>query len=117
MLLCFYSTQSFGTFLVSRKSSHREESSSESRFDIHFLRSGSFSQTQVSPLYFDREDVKRAIHAPLNVTWHECSEQNVFPNGDASEWSAFTVLPNAIEKSERAVIVQGMGDFYFMPEG
>ena len=79
--------------------------------------SGSFSQVQVSPLYFDREDVKRAIHAPLDVDWHECAVQNVFPDGDASEFSAFTVLPNAIEKSERAVIVQGTADFYFMPEG
>ncbi|KAH9910242.1 Alpha/Beta hydrolase protein, partial [Amylocystis lapponica] len=66
---------------------------------------GSFPQTQVSPLYFDRRDVKRALHAPLHVDWTECSNVNVFPDGDASLPPAFTVLPTVIEKSERAVIV------------
>ncbi|THH29556.1 hypothetical protein EUX98_g4633 [Antrodiella citrinella] len=78
---------------------------------------GSFEQTQLSPLYFDREDVKRAIHAPLNVTWAECSNVNVFPRGDGSLPPAFTVLPNVIEKSERAVIVHGLADFILIAEG
>ncbi|KAK7676938.1 hypothetical protein QCA50_020056 [Cerrena zonata] len=80
---------------------------------------GSFEQIQ-APLYFDREDVKRAIHAPLNVSWEECaSGSTVFPGpeGDASIQPAATVLPNAIEKSERVVIVHGTADFYFMTEG
>jgi len=78
---------------------------------------GSYAQTQVSPLYFDREDVKEAIHAPTNVNWTECTNTNVFPNGDASPLSAFTVLPNVIEKSKRSVIVHGLADFYFIAEG
>ena len=64
---------------------------------------GSFFQTQ-SPIYFDRPEVKAAIHAP-NVTWSECSDIDVFPRGDRSLPPAFTVLPNAIEKSKRAVVV------------
>lgn len=79
---------------------------------------GSFPQTQLSPLYFDREDVKRAIHAPVNVTWTECSNVNVFPNGDASLPPAVSgVLPNVIEKSKRAVIVHGLADFILIAEG
>ena len=83
----------------------------------HSLTRGSFSQTQVSPLYFDREDVKEAIHAPTNVNWTECTDASVFPNGDASLPSAFTVLPNVIEKSKRSVIVHGLADFYVIAEG
>lgn len=78
---------------------------------------GSFAQTQVSPLYFDRLDVKKALHAPTDVEWAECSDINVFPRGDASLPPAFTVLPNAIEKSNRSVIVHGLADFILIAEG
>ncbi|KAH9856035.1 alpha/beta-hydrolase [Lenzites betulinus] len=79
---------------------------------------GSFFQTQ-GPIYFDREEVKRAIHAPVNVTWEECSDINVFVGrgGDRSLPPAFTVLPSIIEKSERAVIVHGLADFILIAEG
>ena len=69
-----------------------------------------------SPIYFDREDVKRAIHAPADQTWTKCSE-GVFPNGDASLPSAFTVLPDVIEKSNRSVIIHGLGDYILIAEG
>ncbi|KAI5121519.1 hypothetical protein M0805_002580 [Coniferiporia weirii] len=78
---------------------------------------GSFPQTQLSPLYFDREDVKRAIHAPVDVDWTECSNINVFPHGDASLPPALSVLPSVIEKSQRAVIVHGLADFILIAEG
>jgi len=78
---------------------------------------GSFPTTQ-SPIYFNRTDVKMAIHAPLDVDWVECSNINVFPYApDASLPSALTVLPNVIEKSERAVIVHGLADFILIAEG
>jgi carboxypeptidase D len=85
----------------------------------HSLTRGSFFQTQISPLYFDREDVKRAIHAPTNVNWTLCTDTfaDVFPNGDASLPPAFTVLPNVIEKSKRSVIVHGLADFILIAEG
>lgn len=78
---------------------------------------GSFPQTQVSPLYFNRDDVKAHIHAPLYVDWTECSNVNVFPDGDASLPPVFTVLPSVIERSERAVIVHGLADFILIAEG
>ncbi|KAF8121422.1 Alpha/Beta hydrolase protein [Boletus edulis] len=68
---------------------------------------GSFPQKQ-SPIYFNRREVKEAIHAPLNTHWAECSNVNVFPNGDQSLPPAFTVLPNVIEKNVRTVIVHGV---------
>lgn len=78
--------------------------------------SGSFPDVQ-SPIYFDREDVKKAIHAPLNQTWLECSDIDVFPNGDASLPPAFTVLPDVIENSNRSVIIHGLADFILIAEG
>ena len=78
--------------------------------------SGSFPDVQ-SPIYFDRQDVKQAIHAPVNQTWVECADIDVFPNGDGSLPSAFTVLPDVIEHSVRSVIVHGLGDFILIAEG
>ncbi|KAJ7618473.1 alpha/beta-hydrolase [Roridomyces roridus] len=78
---------------------------------------GSFEEIQLSPLYFDRTDVKQAIHAPVNVDWTECSNINVFPRGDASPPTSFTVLPNVIAKSARTVIVHGLADFILIAEG
>ena len=68
-------------------------------------------------MYFDRKDVKAAIHAPQNVDWALCANTSVFPNGDASLQPAFTVLPNVIEKSNRSVIVHGLADFILIADG
>ena len=54
---------------------------------------------------------------PDHVDWVECTDINVFPNGDSSLPPAFTVLPNVIEKSKRSVIVHGLGDFILIAEG
>ena len=113
-LIHFYSRRSSGMCWASRKNSpfhflcYRVENS---------LTRGSFPQTQTFPLYFNRKDVKAAIHAPLDVDWVLCSNNPVFPAGDASLPSAFTVLPNVIEKSKRSVIVQGLADFLLIAEG
>ncbi|PPR04910.1 hypothetical protein CVT24_007154 [Panaeolus cyanescens] len=77
---------------------------------------GSFPEAQ-TPLYFNRTDVKKAIHAPLDVNWEECSDVNVFPHGDASLPPALTVLPSVIENNNRTVIVHGLADFILIAEG
>ena len=87
---------------------------------VHLLiRSFFFSPTpgRGYPPYFDREDVKKAIHAPVNQSWSACTDVDVFPNGDASLPPAFTVLPNVIEKSNRSVIVHGLSDYLLIAEG
>jgi carboxypeptidase D len=72
-----------------------------------------------SPVYFNRADVKAAIHAPVDVDWTLCvvNATEVFPYGDASLPPAFTVLPNVIEKSQRSVIAHGLVDFLLIAEG
>ncbi|KAK2467440.1 hypothetical protein APHAL10511_000675 [Amanita phalloides] len=77
---------------------------------------GTFTSVQ-SPLYFDRPEVKKAIHAPLNVSWLECSNINVFPKNDSSLPPVFTVLPSVIEKSKRSVIIHGLGDYVLISDG
>ncbi|KJA21602.1 hypothetical protein HYPSUDRAFT_140376 [Hypholoma sublateritium FD-334 SS-4] len=78
---------------------------------------GSFPQAQ-TPLYFNRTDVKTAIHAPLDVNWEECSNVDVFlRNDDTSLPPALSVLPSVIEKNERTVIVHGLADFILIAEG
>jgi carboxypeptidase D len=84
----------------------------------YLIHSGSFPQTQLSPLYFDRPDVKHAIHAPQNVNWTVCLfDGNVFPNGDASLPPAMSVLPSVIEKTNNTVIVHGLADYVLIADG
>jgi len=78
---------------------------------------GTFGQIQTPPVYFDREDVKKVVHVPLNTTWAECTDTNVFPNGDASLPPAFTVLPSVIEKSKKSIIIHGLGDYVLIADG
>lgn len=67
-------------------------------------------------IYFNRTDVKQAIHAPLDVDWAECTG-GIFPDGDTSLPPALTVLPSVIEKNNRTVIVHGLADYVFLYEG
>jgi hypothetical protein len=75
------------------------------------------------PIYFNRTDVKKAIHAPLDVDWVPCSSSlnlSVFNTSDGNDESlppAFTVLPSVIEKNLRTVIVNGLADFICIAEG
>jgi len=76
-----------------------------------------YSGSVQSPLYFNRTEVKEAIHAPLGVDWEECSEIRVFPQRDGSLPPVFSVLPSVIEKNKRTVIVHGLADFILIAEG
>jgi carboxypeptidase D len=68
-------------------------------------------------IYFDRADVKAAIHAP-NVTWAECTPNDVFVNGtDKSLPSAFTVLPHVIDKTKNVIIGHGALDMILLANG
>lgn len=66
--------------------------------------------------YFNRTDVKMAMHAPLNVSWSECSVEPVFVGtggpqgeGDLSPDPIQHVLPQVIEATNRVLV--GNGDF------
>lgn len=114
-LFILSSSQSCGTFSVFRTCHSYSPAISPHRRPVY---RGSFEQAQTTPLYFDRDDVKQVIHAPMSVDWTECSNIRVFLRpGDTSLPSSFTVLPSIIEKSERSVIVHGLGDYILIAEG
>lgn len=66
------------------------------------------------PVYFNRTDVKIAMHAPLNISWDECAGEAVFIAGDGSggpEQYGDTspdpiqgVLPRVIEATNRVLM-------------
>ncbi|KAL4924150.1 putative pheromone processing carboxypeptidase (Sxa2) [Aspergillus undulatus] len=78
-------------------------------------------------VYFDRPDVKRAIHAPTNVSWSQCSNNAVFigdggsggpeQEGDLSANPIEKVLPQIIEATNRVLISNGDYDMVIMTNG
>ena len=61
------------------------------------------------PSYFNRTDVKKAIHAPLDVEWQSCAVRKVF-KGDHSPSSHERVLPQVIKATNRVLIASGDWD-------
>lgn len=54
--------------------------------------------------------MKEAINAPL-ITWTECSEINVFVDGDDTSLpSATTVLPGVVDRTQNVIIGHGALD-------
>ena len=69
-------------------------------------------------IYFDRDDVKKAIHAPPGVKWEECSTDDVFVNGtDTSIPSTLSVLPNVIDKTKNVIIGHSALDMVLIANG
>ncbi|KAL7622848.1 hypothetical protein AAE478_006527 [Parahypoxylon ruwenzoriense] len=69
-------------------------------------------------VYFDREDVKRAIHADVNTTWAECAAGDVFVDGrDTSDPSSWRVLPHVIDTTQNVIIGHGTLDMILLPNG
>ncbi|KAK4082263.1 uncharacterized protein Triagg1_2075 [Trichoderma aggressivum f. europaeum] len=70
--------------------------------------------------YFNRSDVKTAIHAPASVTWQKC-KQYVFgtANGydDNSLPSGLEHLPQVIETTQNVIIAQGGADWLLNIDG
>ncbi|KAJ6090892.1 hypothetical protein N7499_003606 [Penicillium canescens] len=77
-----------------------------------------------STVYFDRADVKEALHAP-NVTWAVCSAEAVFvggnagpeQEGDISANPIEHVLPQVIEATNRVLIANGDFDMVIITNG
>ncbi|GAW18538.1 hypothetical protein ANO14919_080140 [Xylariales sp. No.14919] len=77
-----------------------------------------YSPAGSGPIYFDREDVKRVIHADVNHTWEACSSSDVFVNNtDNSDPSTWRVLPHVIEATQNVIIGHGTLDMIVLPNG
>jgi carboxypeptidase D len=75
-------------------------------------------------VYFDRADVKAALHAPQNIVWAECSLHPVFigaggpeGEGDLSANPIEHVLPQVIEAANRVLVANGDYDMIIMTNG
>ncbi|KAF4122239.1 hypothetical protein GMORB2_7832 [Geosmithia morbida] len=62
-------------------------------------------------IYFDRPDVKKALHVSENVKWEICSTGSVFVGGDSSLPSALHEIPAVIESTNNVQIHHGVLDF------
>ncbi|GIZ42732.1 hypothetical protein CKM354_000599100 [Cercospora kikuchii] len=69
---------------------------------------------QGADIYFDREDVKKAINAP-DREWSECVDNVLRP--DNSVPSAQSVLPRVIEKNKRTIVAHAELDFVVLKNG
>lgn len=68
--------------------------------------------------YFNRTDVKQAIHAPENVDWMVCSLEVPFVNKtDDSDPSSYRVLPNVIDRTQNVQISHGTLDMILLANG
>lgn len=77
------------------------------------------------PVYFDRIDVKAAMHAP-DIEWSECSDASVFigASGPDNNFQADTsldpiqrVLPKVIEHTNRVLVSNGDLDMIIITNG
>jgi carboxypeptidase D len=82
-----------------------------------------FSYPALDTLYFDRDDVKLAMHAPMDAEWQEC-QGPVFVGrggpeheGDLSLDPIQKVLPQVIEATQRVLISNGDYDFVILTNG
>jgi carboxypeptidase D len=76
--------------------------------------------------YFNRTDVKKALHAPLNVQWSECSANPFVADngqggpeaeGDLSADPIQKVLPQVIEATNRVLVANGDYDMIVLTDG
>ena len=71
----------------------------------------------MNPVYFNRQDVKAAIHAPVDVQWSECSSSPVFVGGSDASPFPVEVLPRVMKNGVPVVVVTGLADYVLLSEG
>lgn len=62
-------------------------------------------------IYFDRQDVKKAINAPLDRTWVSCGGPVFVDDHDTSAPPSTTVLGGVIDRTKNVIIGHGALDF------
>jgi len=82
-------------------------------------------QPEGSSVYFNRSDVKAALHAPPDAAWAVCSDKTIFvgngtgPEGEGDESAdpAQYVLPQVIEATNRVLVSNGDYDMIIITNG
>lgn len=77
-------------------------------------------------VYFNRTDVQKAINAPVGTNWQQCTDINVFGDGQDSNYTLSDqslgpaqndVLQRVIEYTNNTIIGVGGLDFLLAPNG
>jgi carboxypeptidase D len=69
-------------------------------------------------IYFNRPDVKAAIHAPAGTNWSLCANEDVFVHGiDNSLPPIFHQIPNVIDRTGNVIITHGVNDMVLIAHG
>ncbi len=68
------------------------------------------------PIYFNRTEVKEALHVPDTADWEMC-KNGVFPGGDNSEPSSHFAIPHVIERTNNVILVHGALDMVLIANG
>ena len=80
-----------------------------------------FNPEGAGPVYFNRQDVKAAIHAPLDKEWEFCASEPVFVNGVDESVKAGPgsqpVIPRVIDATKNVIIGHGALDFVLIADG
>lgn len=84
---------------------------------LGIVNSGDYSPPGLE-IYFNRTDVKRAINAPVNTDWAQCTDISVFVSGDQSPGPALDgTLQNVIERTNNVIIGSGNLDYILSTNG
>ncbi|KAK1759754.1 carboxypeptidase [Echria macrotheca] len=88
---------------------------------LGFTSGTNFLPDGFGPVYFNRQDVKAAINAPLNHTWEFCASAPVFVNNTDLSQNAGPgsqpVIPRVIEATNNVLIGHGSRDFVLIADG
>ncbi|KAI0017048.1 Alpha/Beta hydrolase protein [Xylariomycetidae sp. FL0641] len=77
-----------------------------------------YSPAGSGPVYFDRADVKAAIHVDTDYTWEECASHAVFvDDADLSPPSAWAALPRVIDATQNVILGHGELDILLIANG
>ena len=70
------------------------------------------------PTFFNTDAVKKAINAPVDIKWEECTDREVFVDGiDTSPAPDGGVYEKVIERSTRTVLAHGALDMILVANG
>ncbi|KAH8662359.1 serine carboxypeptidase 1, partial [Xylariales sp. PMI_506] len=83
---------------------------------LGFAAGDDYSPPGAPEVYFNRTEVKKALHVPADADWEMC-KNGVFPYGDRSPASSLVQIPKVIEHTGNVQLVHGMLDMVlFMNE-
>lgn len=68
-------------------------------------------------VYYNRPDVKRAIHADPNITWHQCNRVFTNGTGEHSPPAGEYAFPQVIEQTNNVIIAEGTSDYLLSLNG